>query len=290
LIRPVIEIRGVSKTFTTSRGWTAALRKVSLTVDDGEFVCLVGPSGCGKTTLLNLIAGLERPDDGEVRIEGRPVDGPGPDRGMMFQDAALFPWLTVEQNVQFGLKQRRMRRAERRRRATWYLEMVGMGRFADANVHELSGGMRQRVALARALALEPRILLMDEPFASLDARSRAQLQGELVDAWSRTHKTVVFVTHDVAEAVRLSGRVVVLRARPARVSASIDIAARLRQPRSVDDPDVVALAAELKLCIEDTAEREAYPNGRRDHGDDSSLEEDRADLARRAARRLDASL
>jgi NitT/TauT family transport system ATP-binding protein len=254
----VIEVCRVAKRFqSTTRGVTAALRDMSLTVADGEFVCLVGPSGCGKTTLLNLVAGLERPDDGEVLVHGQPVRGPGPDRGVMFQDPALFPWLSVAENVAFGLKELRLPRREREARAKKYLALVKMSGFARAWVHELSGGMKQRVALARALALEPDILLMDEPFGALDPKSRDALQSELVDVWQRTRKTIVFVTHDMAEAVRIGSRVIVLRARPARVALDVDVAARLPQPRHVDQTQVVELAAQLKGGLDETGEHEA---------------------------------
>ena len=263
----MIEVRRVGKRFQSStRGVTAALREMSLAIDDGEFVCLVGPSGCGKTTLLNLIAGLERPDEGEVRVHGKPVRGPGPDRGVMFQDAALFPWLSVAENVAFGMKELRLPRRQREQRAKKYLDLVKMSGFARAWVHELSGGMKQRVALARALALEPDILLMDEPFGALDPKSRDALQAEIVDIWQKTHKTIVFVTHDMAEAVRLGSRVIVLRARPARVARDVDVEAALSQPRHVDQPEVVELAAQLKRDLEDTGEHEAIDGG--EHGDD----------------------
>jgi NitT/TauT family transport system ATP-binding protein len=263
----MIELLRVHKRFVTSRGCTVALANVGLQIEPGEFVCLVGPSGCGKTTILNLIAGLERPDWGEVRIAGRRVEGPGPDRGVMFQDAALFPWLTVEQNVEFGLKEQRVPRRQRKQRAAAYLSMVGMTRFAHAMVHELSGGMRQRVALARALALEPHILLMDEPFGALDARTREVLQAELVAIWHETHKTIVFVTHDMTEAVRLASRVVLLRARPAQVSRSVDIEPLLPRPRTVDQPAVIALAARLKAGLQDPEEMEDAGEPDEEHAD-----------------------
>jgi sulfonate transport system ATP-binding protein len=251
-----IDIARVSKAFTTTRGVTAALHELNLTIARGELVCLVGPSGCGKTTLLNLVAGLERPDAGAVRVGGRAVDGPGPDRGVMFQEAALFPWLTVGGNVAFGLREQRVPAAERERRVLRWIDRVGMTRFVRANVHELSGGMRQRVALARALALEPEILLMDEPFGALDARSREQLQRMLVEIWRATAKTIVFVTHDMAEAVRLGSRVIVLAARPARVQRSVELEALLPRPRTVEQRAVVELAAHLKAGLDDTDEME----------------------------------
>jgi NitT/TauT family transport system ATP-binding protein len=254
----VIEVCRVGKKFQSStRGVTAALRDMSLTVDDGEFVCLVGPSGCGKTTLLNLIAGLERPDEGEVRVHGKRVRAPGPDRGVMFQEAALFPWLSVVENVMFGMKELRLARREREARAKKYLDLVKMSGFARSWVHELSGGMRQRVALARALALEPDMLLMDEPFGALDPKSRDALQAEIVDIWGKTRKTIVFVTHDMAEAVRLGSRVIVLRARPARVALDVNVASMLPQPRHVDQPEVVELAAQLKGELDETGDHEA---------------------------------
>jgi NitT/TauT family transport system ATP-binding protein len=272
----VIEVCSVGKRFQSStRGVTAALREMSLTIGDGELVCLVGPSGCGKTTLLNLIGGLERPDDGEVRVGGRSVRGPGPDRGVMFQDAALFPWLSVAENVAFGMKELRVPRKERERRTKKYLALVKMSDFGRAWVHELSGGMKQRVALARALALEPDILLMDEPFGALDPKSRGVLQAELVDIWHRTQKTIVFVTHDMAEAVRLGSRVIVLRARPARVALDVDLTSRLPQPRHVDQPEVVELAAQLKSGLDETGEHEAID----DDGDGKRIAQPQAQTA-----------
>jgi NitT/TauT family transport system ATP-binding protein len=254
----VIEVRHVSKRFQSStRGVTAALHDMSLRIEEGEFVCLVGPSGCGKTTLLNLVAGLEKPDSGQVCVDGRTVRRPGPDRGVMFQDAALFPWLCVSENVSFGMKELRLPRTEREARTRKYLSLVNMSGFAKSWVHELSGGMKQRVALARALALEPKIMLMDEPFGALDPKSRDSLQAEIVDIWQKTGKTILFVTHDMAEAVRLGSRVIVLRARPARVASDVDVASMLPQPRHVDQPEVVELAAHLKSGLDDTGEREA---------------------------------
>jgi NitT/TauT family transport system ATP-binding protein len=261
----MIEVRAVSKNFTSaSRGVTAAVHDMSLSIGKGEFVCLVGPSGCGKTTLLNLVAGLEKPDAGTVLVDGVPVNGPGPDRGVMFQDAALFPWLSVAENVAFGLKELKLPRRERIARCQKYLSLVNLSGFKKSWVHELSGGMKQRVALARALALEPKILLMDEPFGALDPKSRAQLQAEIVEIWVRTHKTIVFVTHDMAEAVRLASRVVVLRARPARIACDVDVTALLRHPRHVDQAEVVDLATQLKAELEETGEQKAVDDQHED--------------------------
>jgi NitT/TauT family transport system ATP-binding protein len=277
----------VSKRFSSSRGVTAALNDVSIDIGEGEFVCLVGPSGCGKTTLLNLVAGLERPDDGEVLVDGKRVRGPGPDRGVMFQDAALFPWLTVAENVAFGMKELRLPRAEREARRKKYLTLVKMSGFDGSYVHELSGGMKQRVALARALALEPKILLMDEPFGALDPRSRDTLQAEVANIWQATGKTIVFVTHDMAEAVRLGSRVIVLKARPARVACSVDVERRVPRPRHVDQPAVAELAALLKRGLEDTEEHEAADEGLdHDHARAPAPALAHADRARRVAQWL----
>jgi NitT/TauT family transport system ATP-binding protein len=269
----VIEVRHVSKRFRSStRGTTTAVHDMSLTVATGELVCLVGPSGCGKTTLLNLIAGLERPDEGSVHVQGRPVRGPGRDRGVMFQDAALFPWLNVGENVSFGLKELRLPRRLRSERAHQYLELVKLTGFARSYVHELSGGMKQRVALARALALEPDILLMDEPFGALDPKSRDDLQAQLVDIWQATGKTIVFVTHDMAEAVRLGSRVLVLRARPARIAVEVEVEKLVPRPRHVDQPAVTELAAQLKRGLDETGEHESSDGDHddRDDGDEAA--------------------
>ncbi len=226
----MIVLDGVSKDFNSKRGTHQALGGVSLTIDEGQFVCLLGPSGCGKSTLLNLIAGLEEPDAGRVTVDGKPVRGPGPDRTVMFQDSALFPWLTVRRNVDFGLELAGVRnKGEREGRTELFLKKVHLWRFRDAYVHELSGGMRQRVALARALAPDPRVLLMDEPFAALDAQTRDVLHVELTEIWRATKKTVVFVTHNVREAVRLGDRVILMATRPGRVK--LDETISLARPR-----------------------------------------------------------
>jgi NitT/TauT family transport system ATP-binding protein len=227
----MIDVENVGKHFVSRRGNHHALADVTLSIDEGQFVCLVGPSGCGKSTLLNLIAGLEQPDRGRVTVEGKPIAGPGPDRSVMFQDSALFPWLTVRKNVDFGLELAGIRdKLERAERTETFLKKVHLWRFRDAYVHELSGGMRQRVALARALAPDPRVLLMDEPFAALDAQTRDVLHAELTDIWRATKKTVVFVTHNVREAVRLGDRVVLMATRPGRIKE--DFAIHLARPRT----------------------------------------------------------
>ncbi|MBM3848193.1 MAG: ABC transporter ATP-binding protein, partial [Verrucomicrobia bacterium] len=194
----------VDKCFETSRGRVTALENISLTIREGEFVCLVGPSGCGKSTLLNIVAGLESPTKGQITADGKPVTGPGSERLMMFQESALFPWLDVMGNVMFGLKLKpKLNDKERREIAKFYIRLVGLEKFQHSNIHELSGGMKQRVALARSLAPNPRVLLMDEPFAALDAMTREQLYGDIQEIWSQRKKTILFVTHNVREAVCL---------------------------------------------------------------------------------------
>jgi NitT/TauT family transport system ATP-binding protein len=234
-----LRLEGVSVTFTSREGQVQALRDVDLSIYPGEFVCLVGPSGCGKSTLLNLIAGLIRPDAGIVLKDGVPITTPGPDRAVIFQEAALFPWLTAVQNVEFALKTVRDKR-ERRTRAMEYLQTVHLGRFAESYPHELSGGMRQRVAIARALALDPDVLLMDEPFAALDAQTRDLLIEEVQRIWLAMRKTVVFVTHNVLEAVTLADRVVCMGARPGCIKEEIPV--NLVRPREVESPDTARIA------------------------------------------------
>lgn len=241
---PKVELSAVSQVFWSQSGAVQALTETSLTIEEGELVCVVGPSGCGKSTLLNLIAGLAKPDSGRVMVDGKPVTGPGPDRVVLFQESALFPWLNSLQNVMFGLKMAGVPEAERRARAEKLLHMVHLSRFTQAWVHELSGGMKQRVALARALAADPAILLMDEPFAALDAQTRDMLHDELEDLWARTRKTIVFVTHNVREAVRLGTRVVVMTARPGRVKQIYNI--DLPRPRHIEDIELVKVAAVIR--------------------------------------------
>jgi ABC-type nitrate/sulfonate/bicarbonate transport system ATPase subunit len=225
-----------------------ALCDVTLHVAPGEFVCIVGPSGCGKTTFLRVIAGLARPTAGEAQMNGTALNGPGPERGVVFQDYALFPWLTVRQNVAFGLEARGVRGAARSDIAQRYIEMVGLAGFEAYRPRQLSGGMKQRVAIARALANEPAIVLMDEPFGSLDAQSRCAMQSELLRVWDQTHPTIVFVTHSVEEAVYLADRVIVLSARPGRVLAEIPI--RLPRLRVRTGPEFNALRAEIMTLIQ----------------------------------------
>ena len=217
-----------------------ALDHINLEVRAGEFLCLVGPSGCGKSTLLHLIAGLHSQTSGQVLIDGHPVQGPGTERILIFQEHALFPWLTVAENVEFGMKMKGVPRTERQEKMRYYLRLVHLAKFETSYIHQLSGGMRQRVAIARALATEPDVLLMDEPFAALDAQTRDLLHDELERIWNQTGRTIIFVTHNVREAVRLGDRVVLLTFRPGRVKNEFPVS--LPRPRSLEDPEV-ALAA-----------------------------------------------
>lgn len=230
---PVLRLREVSKTYTGASRDVEALLPLDLEVPPGEFVCLLGPSGCGKSTLLNLIAGLEQPTTGEICVGDRRVTEPGPDRVLIFQDGALFPWLTVQGNVEFGLRQIGVPKAERARIARRWIDAVHLSGFEHSFIHELSGGMRQRVALARALAMNPAILLMDEPFAALDAMTRDLMHAELTAIWQETGKTILFVTHNVREAVALGDRVLVMAPRPGRLVADCRIT--LPRPRSLED-------------------------------------------------------
>jgi NitT/TauT family transport system ATP-binding protein len=234
-----LSIDRVSKTFRLKHGMVLALDQVSLQVSEGEFVCLVGPSGCGKSTLLNLIAGLEQTEGGTISANGVPIRSPGRERMMMFQESALFPWLDVLGNVLYGLRLKPgLTSSERREVAEYYLKLVGLDRFQHASIHELSGGMKQRVALARSLAPNPRVLLMDEPFAALDALTREQLYGDLQRIWAQRRVTIVFVTHNVREAACLGDRVVLFSPHPGRIREEFKI--DLPRPRDINS---VALAA-----------------------------------------------
>ena len=240
----VLRLQGVTKTFMTREHHLAALGPIDIHAEEGEFVCIVGPSGCGKSTLLMIIAGLETPDRGDVLFDGREVHGPGPDRVVLFQELALFPWLTVRGNIEFGLRLRKVPRSVRREIADRHLRMVQLTAFEHAAVHQLSGGMKQRAALARALAIEPRMLLMDEPFGALDAQTRDRLQIELQELWARTRKTVLFITHNVFEAACLGDRVITMTRRPGRVKSMFSVS--LPRPRRIEDPAVAEMAARIR--------------------------------------------
>jgi NitT/TauT family transport system ATP-binding protein len=238
----------VTKWIRTSSQTVQALDDVTLRIAEGEFVCLVGPSGCGKSTLLNIIAGLERPDRGLVQADGETIVGPGPHRLVMFQEASLFPWLTVLGNVLFGLKLTDgLSAAERREKAEYFLELVGLKRFMHSNIHELSGGMKQRVALARALAPNPSVLLMDEPFGALDALTREQLYGDIQRIWSQHRKTIVFVTHNVREAVCLGDRVILFSPHPGRICE--EFAIPLPRPRDINSVDLARYATDITRVL-----------------------------------------
>jgi len=238
-----LEIKGLKKVFKTDDDEVVAIEDFSLDVKKGELISLLGPSGCGKTTILRLIAGLIEPTDGEILVAGKSVSGPGSDRGMVFQEFALFPWRSVRKNIEFGLELSGTPKAERRARASEYLEMVGLDRFADARVHELSGGMKQRVGIARALANDPEVLLMDEPFGALDAQTRNIMQKELLKIIEKTDKTILFVTHSVDEAVFLSDRIVVLTKRPATIKEIIEVP--WPRPRDRASPEVTAMRKQI---------------------------------------------
>jgi NitT/TauT family transport system ATP-binding protein len=247
-IQPVapakLAVEGVTKRFRARRTDVHALDNVSLSVNEGEFVCLVGPSGCGKSTLLSIIAGLEQPDSGRVLSDGKPVSTPGRDRMVMFQESALFPWLDVMGNVMFSLKQKPgLTNAERREVAMFYLKLVGLDRFIHSNIHELSGGMKQRVALARSLAPNPRVLLMDEPFAALDALTREQLYGDIQRIWQERKKTIIFVTHNVREAACLGDRVVLFSPNPGRIREEFKI--DLPRPRDINSISLAGYSTQI---------------------------------------------
>jgi len=255
-----LEIDHLSQSYVDpySKETVTAVGDVAASIPEGQFVSLIGPSGCGKTTVLNIVAGFISPTGGEVRVDGTAVSGPGPDRGVVFQDFALFPWMTVEANIAFGLKMRGVPKAERRERAREMAGLVGLAGFEQKFPHELSGGMRQRAGVARVLATEPSIMLMDEPFASIDAQTRRVLQQEVLRIWSTQKPTVLFVTHDVEEAIFMSDRVIVLGNRPSTVQADITI--DLPRPRTWKDvqghPEFVRLRAQLltMLGVEDQEE------------------------------------
>jgi NitT/TauT family transport system ATP-binding protein len=249
-----LEITAVRKVFQPDDGRhpVVAIDRFDLAVDDGEFVCLLGPSGCGKSTLLNIVAGFLRPTEGRVTLDGAEVSAPGRDRGVVFQDSALFPWFRVGQNVEFGLKMAGMSRPERERIADQYLDLIGLRAFRAAFPKELSGGMKQRVAIARALAGDPKILLMDEPFGALDAQTRGTMQDEVTKIWAATGKTIVFVTHAIEESLLLADRVVVMSPRPGHIKAVLPIL--LSRPRSDVAPDFVALKAEIQELLKSLEE------------------------------------
>lgn len=250
MIDQKIQVQHVSKTFELGGERFDALGDVSLTVRENEFITVVGPSGCGKSTLMNILAGLEEPTSGTAHVDGIEVDGPSPERGVIFQQYALFPWLTVRQNVEFGLKTAKVPAAERRQRAQHFIDMVDLSDFADSLPKTLSGGMKQRCAIARAYAMNPSILLMDEPFGALDALTRVRMQEHLLQTWEQEKRTIVFITHDVDEAAFLANRVVVMAARPGRIDRIIDV--DLPYPRTEQvrlSPEFTAVRNEIWTSV-----------------------------------------
>ncbi|OGY87469.1 MAG: nitrate/sulfonate/bicarbonate ABC transporter ATP-binding protein [Candidatus Kerfeldbacteria bacterium RIFOXYA2_FULL_38_24] len=242
-----LQVKNISKKFKAKSNYVGALDQVSLDVKSGEFICLLGPSGCGKSTLLNLIAGLEAPDQGEIYSRGK--------IGLMFQEAALFPWLKVKDNVGFGLKMQKVHRPEIAEQVDKYLSMMHLSAFAEAYPHELSGGMKQRAALARTLILNPDLLLMDEPFAALDAQTRERLYGDLQKIWQETKKTIIFVTHNVREAVCLGDRVEVFTARPGKIKKEFKI--NLSRPRNLNDVAVAQISNEIMQELKEEIDKVA---------------------------------
>jgi NitT/TauT family transport system ATP-binding protein len=246
-----IVMRELRKQFTdiARQEQVVALDGIDLEISDSEFLTILGPSGCGKTTLLNIIAGFEQTSAGDIRLDGETIFKPGPDRGVVFQEYGLFPWLTVEQNIEFGLRERRVLKAERRARVRQQIASVGLSGFEHRYPQELSGGMRQRVALARVLVNDPKILLMDEPFAALDAQTRTMMQQELLRIWSTERRTAIFITHNIEEAILLGDRVVIMTARPGRIKEIV--AVDLPRPRDVTSVEFNALRRRVAELLED---------------------------------------
>ncbi len=254
----MIEIDGVSKAFAKGDRRVLALQDIGLSVAEREFAAILGPSGCGKSTLLNMLAGFDRPTRGRVRVAGEEITAPSPRRAVVFQEPALFPWLTVMENVVFGPKTQRQPPAEYRARAAQIIEQVGLQGFEYSYPAELSGGMRQRVGIARVLIMQPQVLLMDEPFGSLDAQTRSLMQELLLSVWERHHPTVLFVTHDIEEALLLADRVCVMTARPGRVKRSIEVT--IPRPRAIEvttSPEFNALRREVLALLRDESRRAA---------------------------------
>ncbi|AOK36414.1 ABC transporter ATP-binding protein [Burkholderia cenocepacia] len=262
----ILDVRHVGKRFATPQGECVALDDISFRTHRREFVCVIGPSGCGKSTLLRILAGLDAQTSGDVLLDGKPVDGPGADRGMVFQGYTLFPWLTVKKNVMFGLRMNGSSSGAAEREALQWLDLVGLTRFADVYPHQLSGGMKQRVAIARALANRPRILLMDEPFGALDAQTRARMQTHLLDIWRNIDVTILFITHDLDEAILLADRILVLKANPGGVQELIEVPVpRPRDYSQVNTPEFIATKARLEALIHPKETATAEDDGIKPH-------------------------
>jgi NitT/TauT family transport system ATP-binding protein len=254
----ILKVSDLSKVFNTPKGSTTALNRINFETHRREFLCVVGPSGCGKSTLIRILAGLEQHSSGEVLLDGKPVSEPGSDRGMVFQGYTLFPWLTVRKNVMFGLEINGKDRYEAERQAMQWLQLVGLEKFAECHPHQLSGGMKQRVAIVRALANQPRILLMDEPFGALDAQTRARMQAHLMEIWRKIDITIVFITHDLDEAIFLSDRILVLSAHPGEVQELIEVPVPYpRNPGQFITPEFLATRARLEELIHKGAAHDA---------------------------------
>jgi NitT/TauT family transport system ATP-binding protein len=251
----MMQIRDLFKRYVTNESEVLALTEIDLEIRDGEFLSLLGPSGCGKSTLLKIIAGLLPSSQGSVEIDGAVITAPGPERAVVFQDYALFPWMTVEDNVEFGLEARGVAAAKRREVSKELLKVVGLQDFARKYPHHLSGGMKQRVSIARALAVEPQILLMDEPFGALDAQTRSTMQEELLRIWRLYRKTVVFVTHSIDEAVYLSDRIVVMTARPGRIKAIVEVPDE--RPREMTSPAMTTMLRQVRAILGEEIDRAA---------------------------------
>lgn len=246
----ILEVKGLNKVYKSAKGDVTALRNINFKTHRREFVSVIGPSGCGKSTLIRILAGLESYTSGDVLLDGKPIIGPGRDRGMVFQGYTLFPWRTVKQNIMFGLQMNNASVEEASREAELWIELVGLERFSNAYPHELSGGMKQRVAIARALVNQPRILLMDEPFGALDAQTRARMQAHLLEIWRNVDITILFITHDLDEAIYLSDRILVLKANPGEVQELVEVPVpNPRSPEQFTSPEFLATKARLEALI-----------------------------------------
>lgn len=246
----ILEIKGLTKQFESNEGTVTALENVSFKAYRREFVCVIGPSGCGKSTFIRILAGLESPTSGQVLLDNKAISGPGPDRGMVFQGYTLFPWLTVKRNVMFGMKMAGQGGTKTESEAMQWIDLVGLSKFANAYPNQLSGGMKQRVAIARALANQPRILLMDEPFGALDAQTRSQMQSYLLQIWKNVDITILFITHDLEEAIYLADRILVLKAHPGEVQEVIEVSVpRPRTPEQFISPEFLSTKKRLEELI-----------------------------------------
>lgn len=251
----ILDVRNLGKMFQSGQGEVCALRDINFVTHRREFVCVIGPSGCGKSTLIRILAGLESPTSGQVLLDGEPKYEPGPDRGMVFQGYTLFPWMTVKKNVMFGLEMQGHTRATAESEALQWIELVGLDKFANAYPQQLSGGMKQRVAIARALANRPRILLMDEPFGALDAQTRSKMQASLMEIWRNIDITILFITHDLDEAIYLADRILVLKAHPGEVQELIEVPVpRPRSPKQFISPEFLATKQRLEELIHPPSE------------------------------------